>query len=134
MRTALIALCLFLVAGLAHAEKIYRWTGADGKIQYGDLPPRGARNVQDFNRRIGTSAAAGSAAAAPESEAQTEVRRTECATKFAQLKTFKTAARLVEKDSLGREREFTSAEREQLVERTQTDLDKQCADFAPPTP
>ena len=50
------------------------------------------------------------------------------AAKRAQLNTFKNAARLVEKDSLGREREFTAAEREQLVARTQSDLVSQCGD------
>lgn len=133
MRAALMTLSLLLLAGLAQAdEKIYRWTGADGKVQYGDLPPQGAKNVQKFDQRVGTSAATTTTAPPVENEAQTQTRRADCANKSAQLKTYKTAARLVEKDSLGREREFTTAERQLLIERTQTDLDAQCAEFAPP--
>lgn len=126
MRAVLMALSLMLIAGVAHADKIYRWTGSDGKVYYGDLPPSGARDIRGFDRRAGTSASA--TPAETETPDQQAAREVECASKRSQLNTYKNATRLVEKDSLGREREFTAAEREQIVARTQADLESQCGD------
>lgn len=130
MRAALIALCLMLVAGTSYAESIYRWTGADGRVQYGDLPPGNARNVQKLDSRLGNTTQK-SPSPTEADTAISDTRRVDCAAKSAQLKTFKSAAKLVEKDNLGREREFTSEEKQLLIERTQSDLDTQCAGVAP---
>ncbi len=129
MRAALVALCLLLAAGPCQAQKIYRWVGADGKVKYGDMPPSTAKDVQPFDKRIGPTAA--TPAAAPTDE-QEIARQQTCTTKAAQLKTFQNASKLIEKDSLGREREYTAEERKLLVERTQAELDSQCADLAQP--
>lgn len=126
MRTALVLLGLTLFAGAVHAEKIYRWTGSDDKVYYGDLPPQGARDVRPFDRKVGTTAAADDyVESRPQQLAASDA---DCAAKRAQLSTYKNAARLVEKDSLGREREYTAAERDQLVARAQADLQSQCGD------
>lgn len=130
MRVVLVALCTLLIAGGATgADRIYRWTMPDGKVQFGDTPPSSARDIRNFDRKVGTTA--------PANQAQTEapqtpqISETDCINKRAQLNTYKNAARLVERDSLGREREFTVAEREMLVKKVQTDLESQCGD-APP--
>ena len=52
-------LFLLLAAGLAGAQQ-YRWIDKDGRVQYGDAPPAGARDV----RRSAAPAAAASPAAA----------------------------------------------------------------------
>lgn len=134
MRAVLIALCLLVAAGPCQAQKIYRWIGADGKVQYGDMPPSTAKDIQPFDKRIGTTAAAPAPAAevaAPNDE-QEIARRQKCTTKMAQLKSFSNAKRLIETDALGREREYTSEERKMLVERTKAEIDSQCADLAKP--
>lgn len=134
MRAALIALCLLLAAGPCQAQKIYRWVGADGKVKYGDMPPSTAKDVQPFDKRIGTTAAApaAAAAAAAPTDEQELARRQTCTTKAAQLKSFSNATKLIETDALGRKREYTAEERKLLVERTQAELDSQCADLAQP--
>jgi hypothetical protein len=128
MRAALMLICLTLFAGAVQAEKIYRWTGSDGKAYYGDLPPQGARDIREFDRKVGTTAAATAEGDAESRPQQVAASDADCAAKRAQLSTFKNAARLVEKDSLGREREYTAAERDLLVARTQADLESQCGD------
>ena len=131
MRVVLVALCSLLIAGGAMAaDRIYRWTTPDGKVQYGDTPPSGARDIRNFDRKVGTSSAASGEgqSAAPKTPSISE---TDCVNKRAQLNTYRNAARLVERDSLGREREFTVAERQQLVDKVQADLVAQCGD-APP--
>lgn len=132
MRAALVALCLLVAAAPCQAEKIYRWTGADGKVKYGDMPPSTAKDVQSFDKRIGTTTAAPAAAAAAPTDEQEVARRQNCTTKAAQLKTFSNATKLIEKDALGREREYTAEERKLLVERTQAEIDAQCADLVQP--
>ena len=129
MRAVLLALCTLLIAGGASAagERIYRWTGPDGKVYYGDTPPSGARDIRNFDRKVGTSAAGGETAGASAPSAPT-LSETECINKRAQLNTYKNATRLVERDSLGREREFTVAERQQLIDKAQADLESQCGD------
>jgi hypothetical protein len=47
MRRAACLLLAALCAAPALAQ--YRWTGPDGSTQYGDAPPRDARNVQPLN-------------------------------------------------------------------------------------
>jgi hypothetical protein len=127
MRAVLLTLCSLLIAGGASAagERIYRWTTPDGKVQFGDQPPSGAQDVRNFDRRVGTTAAAEQAQDRPPVKTVSE---TDCINKRAQLNTYKNASRLVERDSLGREREYTVAEREQLVTKVQADLESQCGD------
>lgn len=43
MRPAILALGIFLVAGLAQAGGIYSWKDASGKIHYSDAPPPGVQ-------------------------------------------------------------------------------------------
>ena len=130
MRAVLIALCTLLIIGGASAadERIYRWTGHDGKVHYGDLPPPGAREVRNFDRKVGTAAPTEPADHAPPSAEKLAEQEAECANKRAQLNTYRNATRLVERDALGREREFTLAEREQIIARTQADLETRCGD------
>jgi hypothetical protein len=42
MRTssALLAIAAVVAAGLAHAQVLYKWTDAQGKVQYSDQPPK----------------------------------------------------------------------------------------------
>ncbi|WP_420467166.1 DUF4124 domain-containing protein [Panacagrimonas sp.] len=127
MRAALVLLALSLIAGNAYADKIYRWVGADNKVYFGDTPPLGARDVQPFGRKVGTSIAGSQSEAAPE-QALTEAQVADCARKRAQLGTYRNAARLVERDSLGREREYSEEEKAQLIELTETELATQCGD------
>lgn len=126
MRAASLGLALLCIAGVVHAERIYRWTGADGKTYYGDMPPGDARDVHGLEPRIGTSAPP--PAALTESEQEVAARQAECATKRAQLGTYRNAVQLVERDSLGRQREFTPEERQQLIAKVEAELEARCGE------
>lgn len=128
MRAALVLIVLCLFAGSAHADKIYRWVGADNKIYFGDTPPLGARDLRPFDRKVGTTAAAPQAAEASSLEL-TETQAADCTRKRAQLGTYRNATRLVERDSLGREREYSDEEKAKLIELTESDLATQCGDL-----
>jgi len=71
----LAAMCL---CGAVHAAELYRWTDADGRVVYGDKPPKDARNVSRIDvdtstttipARIAPAPAAPAAAAAPTPQA-----------------------------------------------------------------
>lgn len=130
MRAMLAVLGLFVAAQTAHGaagERIYRWTGEDGKTHFGDQPPRDGRVIETVESKLGTSPALSPTPSAPVRVAS----ESECTNKRAQLSTYQNATRLVERDSLGREREFTAEEREQLVKKTQQELETQCGKAAP---
>lgn len=130
MRAMLAVLAVVLVASQARAasgDNVFQWTGPDGKTYFGDLPPADARNIEPMRRRFGTS----SAAVEPTPAADVPEDVAECANKRKQLETYRNATSLIEKDALGREREYTAEERELLIAKTQEFLDSNCSDAAP---
>lgn len=52
---AAAVLALACVCGTAHAAELYRWTDADGRVVYGDKPPKDAANVTRVDVDTGTS-------------------------------------------------------------------------------
>ncbi|HUP30418.1 MAG TPA: DUF4124 domain-containing protein [Usitatibacter sp.] len=73
VRVALVAAAL-LAALAAHAQVLYKWTGADGKTQYSDQPPKGFAGVVT---RIEPDIPATPAAAAPKAAAAREEKPAE---------------------------------------------------------
>jgi hypothetical protein len=139
MRAILVGVCLLALAGTAlgqsesGAKKVYRWTDARGQVHYSDRPDDDARDVQEMKVKFGaaTEAIVPPPAATPEEEAR---RVAACALKRGQLDSYSNSIRLVEKDSLGREREFTPEERDLLIARTRGEIEQQCADIPETTP
>lgn len=132
MRLVLLASCTLLVMGVASAagDRIYRWKGADGKTYFGDTPPSSAQDVRNVENRFAAPANPGAATPARTelTEEQVAALETECANKRTQLKTYRNASRLVERDALGRERVYTLEERQQLVAKVESELQAQCGD------
>lgn len=130
---ALILLLLgcLLAPGLASAGKVYRWVDAQGRVHYGDQPARDARELQqlDAPRPAASGAATAQGQSEPTGEASEEeaaARAAACTAKREQLKSYETATTLIEKDTLGREREYSSEERAQLVERARSEVQGLC--------
>lgn len=119
-------LLLALVAGGADAGKVYRWVDAQGKVHYGDRPD-GAKAAVEVRPGVTTTVPD----ATPGSDAGAEAKRAAlCTQKREQLGTYKNASRIVEKDSLGNEKEFTAEEQLKLIEKTERDIEALCADNA----
>ena len=133
MRLVLLALCSLLVVGVAAAgDRVYRWKGPDGKIYFGDTPPAGAQDVSSVDMRVpGRAGPSTPPAPPPMSEEQLAARDADCANKRTQLKSYRSATRLIERDALGREREYTPEERQRLVAKVEAELQTQCGDDAP---
>ena len=95
MRAAILALCLLTICGTSNAEKIFRWNNADGKTVYGDLPPSGAKNVVQIDRRTARDNKTQAPDASEIAASQIDARSAECDQKRSQLETYRNASRLV---------------------------------------
>lgn len=126
MRATFMAVCLLIASSAVLADNIYRWKGADGRIYYGDVPPTEASNIEKIDRRTAGQTAPSNQSQLAASTEPLDARDAECARKREQLATYRKASRLVEKDSLGREREFSAEETALLIGRTEVEINVLC--------
>lgn len=127
MAIALRIACLIVLAasiGPAAAEKVYRWVDAQGKVHYSDQP-RG--NAQPVEVKPGSGPGNPAAAAPAPSDTQSAVQKAvDCEKQRSQLETYRQAERIVEKDALGTEREYTAEQKERLVKLTEESFRAAC--------
>lgn len=117
------ALLLLSVAAPALAGAVYQWTDAQGNVHFGDNPAQGAKKLK--------LDPAESSAPREDAAAREAKRVADCAHKREQLTTFKSAARIIEKDALGKEHIYTGPERTKLIELTQQQVDTACSAQSP---
>jgi len=125
---ALVAATLF---GMAEAGQIYKYVDAQGRMHYADQPQPGWKRVDvrpPTNSQESEWSEPGIARGADLE------RATECARKQEQIKTYRNAARIVERDSLGRDKEYTADERKQLIEKTEAEVESLCSAVPPGAP
>ena len=65
IEAAAVALAIACLCGAAHAADLYRWTDADGRVVYGDKPPKNARNLSRVDVDTATTTIPARPAAAP---------------------------------------------------------------------
>jgi hypothetical protein len=123
----LLALATLAGSALA-ADTVYRWTDANGRLHYSDLPAADAQSVERVNVRTGTKVDEPPANAEEAARQKSE----KCAAKRAQFTSYSSAVRLVEKDALGREHEYTPQERDDLIAKTQIEIDQLCVGESTP--
>jgi len=130
----MIALSLVLACAAASAGEVYKWKDKDGRVHYGDRPKHGEAAPVLINQD--------SLAASNEQFATRQAREEECAKRKSQLENYRRAPSISEVDNLGKQREYTPAERDQFLVLQQQKVDSVCApppsqaqstDF-PPTP
>lgn len=116
-----------LLSCAVQAGPVYKWTDEKGRVHYGDRPAANAKKLD-----VGPPGAAQAAAPATPDQAL------ECQRKKDQLQTYQNAARVIERDSLGNEKEFTEAEKQKLIAVTQAQIARYCgtpqAAAEPPPP
>ena len=118
-----IALCILLVCAAASAGEVYKWKDKDGKVHYGDRPKHDAETVVTDP---------GSGTGEPsEAEATRLAREAECQKKKTQLENYRRAPSISEIDNLGKQREYTPAEREQFLAMTEKKVAELCTPAAP---
>lgn len=123
-----------MLAAPAYAGQVYKWVDPDGRVHYGDQPMPGAKAV-DLRTNRGTLATTDPVAETSAAEDDAEPKPAEklkpdpelCAQKKKELETYNTASKIVERDRLGRDKEYGEEEKKMLIERTQKQIEQACA-------
>lgn len=129
MRAVLLMFTLLLIAagGDARAAGAYRWVDQDGKVHYSDQPRAGAVAVK---ARPGASVQAPAKPQTAKDEEDPEVaadrRIADCARRKEQLESYQKSVRIVEKNNLGEEREYTAEDKARLIEITEQQIAETC--------
>lgn len=125
MRAILVlTACVFCAAAVA--GEVYKWVDKEGHTHYGDRPKQGGEEVE-----LHGAGGTGPASTDPEAVKAQAERDAECQHKKSQLDTYRRAPSISETDNLGRTREYTAAERQQLLDLTEKQVATACA---PPPP
>lgn len=124
----IVGLCLALSVTMAHAA-VYKWKDAQGRVHYGDQPKQAAEKIK--GGPANSEAAPEDQAESEEAEAEKQRRIAECGNKRDQLANYKKATRIVETDSLGKEKEFSAEERLQLIDKTEKQIVANCGELTP---
>ena len=127
-----LMVCTFLFGftSLADATDIYKWTDAQGHVHYGSTPTDNAQKV-DVSvpaSQIELQKEREKALSADEKHAN---RMEECKRSKEQLVTYQSASSVIQKDSLGGEKELNAAERAKLLQITQQKIKDACQDPPP---
>lgn len=116
----------------AAAGTVYRWVDAAGQVHYSDSPQVGAKAVS-VRAGAGIESPAAAESSAPETPAPGTATIAKlapdaaaCEKKKQDLASYKSAAKLSQRDALGKVHEFTPEERQKLLEITQGEIDQLC--------
>jgi hypothetical protein len=132
---AVLVLSLVFVCAAASAAEVYKWRDKEGRLHYGDKPKHEAQAVE-----VVPSSGTGQPSPAV---AEMQARDAECLEKKAQLEAWRKAPSLSEVDNLGKQREYSKAERDQFLAMTERKVQEICSrplspqaagTFPPPPP
>lgn len=120
--------CLAMAALLAmststSARVVYQWTDRDGVEHFSDTPVPGARRIWVPDSVVADAAAESRPDHDPSAAADPET----CALRKTQLEQYERSVSIAERNHLGEEREYTLAEREELLALTREQLEQACA-------
>lgn len=123
-----IFLVIALVAcsvGVSAAE-VYKWKDANGRTHYGDRPNRDAEKITVKPGSGSDPSIAESGRKELEALKMKDAKYARCQQQREQIETWKSAGKIIEKDGLGREKEYSDDEKAQLISRAQSEFNKEC--------
>ncbi len=112
----LAAVCLAAPA----AGEIYKYVDPQGRVHYADQPKPGWKRI-DVKPPVATEAVTEEEGNG-ETREQAVARAADCARKEEQLRTYRNASRVIERDALGREKEYSGEDRQRLIEKFEQDV------------
>lgn len=124
---------IFLVIALAlcslgvSAAEVYKWKDANGRTHYGDRPTQNAEKITVKPGSGEDPANADKARKELEALKMQSTKYASCQQKREQIETWKSASKIIEKDGLGREKEYSNDEKQLLLQRAQSTYEKECA-------
>lgn len=115
----LVALVLASTCLGAAASQIFKYVDPQGRVHYADQPKPGWQ-------RVGVTPPPAGSAAPEEGETETReqavARAADCARKEEQLKTYRNASRVIERDALGREKDYSEEDRQRLIQKMEQEI------------
>lgn len=125
MKTLWIVMLAMCSLGASAAE-VYKWKDANGRTHYGDRPNVSAEKITVKPGSGADPSIAESGRKELEALKMRDQKYASCQQKREHIDTLKTAGRIIEKDGLGREKEYSGDEKTQLVQRAEADYAKAC--------
>jgi len=113
---------LLVLSSVQAGGSTYRWVDERGRVHYSDIPVPSAEQV-DIKPGSGISASPGKVTAAS--------MAVECQRRKDQLTSYNSAQEITETDALGKTRSYTAAERVQLLNRVQQQVQEACPNVDP---
>ncbi|MEW6167378.1 MAG: DUF4124 domain-containing protein [Pseudomonadota bacterium] len=147
MRVKLMCFAVIAAAAFAaSAGQVYKWVDPNGRVHFSDTPRPGWTAI-DLNAPGTAEAAAAEPAAADATQARDatsdaavedegagagaaispQLRAEECARAREQLESYRNATKIVERDAEGKEKEYSTKERLQLIQQTQQRVTELCS-------
>jgi hypothetical protein len=102
---------------IAAPAAIYRWVDSDGHVHYTDRAVPNSELVDVHTGEVKTGDEPAADANLPAD--QLALKKSQCEQKKKQYASYKTAIKIVETDSLGRQHEYTDDEMKMLIAKTQ---------------
>lgn len=122
-----LVVALALCSLSANAADVYKWKDADGRTHYGDRPKPNAEKITVKPGSGSDPSIAESGRKELEALKMQDQKYARCKEKREQLETLKSAGKIIEKDGLGREKEYSGDEKQLLLQRNQAAYEKECA-------
>lgn len=132
LKSKLIAVLMCAATFAAGAGQVYKWVDPNGRVHFSDTPRPGWA-AMDLKAAPSLSADAADAVESSEEDgdgqgtaARERLRADECRRRKEQLDSYLAAAKIVQRDALGKEKEYSQEERLQLIEQTQKQVAELC--------
>ena len=115
----ILTLVLVLAATAASAGQVYKWTDSSGKVHFSDKPVAG--ESQKVEPKIGTVPPGQG-----EPDAALAKHQQECAAAKDKLAAYESAAKIVERDALGNERQYSGDDKQKLIDMQRRKVASSC--------
>ena len=119
MLTVVLPLGLMLAANAQAGDRTYRWTDAQGRVHYSDVKNENGEQVQI---KLGSKVTE----TPKEDQVTVAARQLDCQRKKDQFTVYNSSAEITETDSLGRTRNYSPEERQQLIDAARQQMLSAC--------
>lgn len=131
LKSKLVAVLMCAATFAVSAGQVYKWVDPNGRVHFSDTPRPGwtavdLKSAPSLSADTAGAESSEEGAAGESTAARERLRADECKRRKEQLDSYLTANRIVERDALGKEKEFSQEERLQLIEQTQKQVAELC--------
>lgn len=126
VKSTFFALLCGVAAYAAQAGQVYKWVDPSGRVHFSDTPQQGWTPVDLSGAQAAADEATAENAGAADDGSRAKLRAEECKRAKEQLESYQKAPKILERNALGKEKEYSSEERLQLIEQQQKRVRDYC--------